>query len=94
VFVDRSRNLPLCPAKQSTVEENATIRDTLEILKTALLCDSFKLEVPIVNLDGHRTRRAIPAKFVAEQCGKPVIGQVLGQTIHPLGPYQVDQSEF
>ena len=58
VFVSRPRYLPLCFAKQHTIEQYTSVRCTVKDLEPAFLSDSFKPQVPLryLNFNGERKR--------------------------------------
>ena len=84
VLVNRLCDLCLRPAKQTSIEENATIRVTLENLKTTLLGDSLECELSVANLDGHRPRGSVPSELLAEEFDEMMVGQKSGQPIHTI----------
>ena len=75
VLVNRFCDLCLRPAKQTSIEENATIRAALENLKTTLLGDSLECELSVANLDGHRPRGSVPSELFAEELSETMVGQ-------------------
>ena len=78
VLVNRLRDLCLCLAKQTSIEEYATISAALKDLKTTLLSDSLECELSLVNLDRHRPRGSVPSELLAEELDETMVGEKLG----------------